>query len=415
MATPIFRQAALDRMASPERLDAPLALVGRPHWIILAAIAVAILAGLGWAVVTRAPVKVGASGILIDRGGLVEIVASEEGQLQALAIAPGDLVVAGQPVATLARAELGREFTEAGDQLADAEARLTRVDTLYATQGRREAGADAERIATIAQTRDALEARLAALSEKASKIKSLVEQGFIRRDQMLETQIAIAETQERLSRLGEDATRIRVAAVERQGESGLALLDEQKRVDERRRAVDQLRSRLSEQQTIRAQRTGRVVEVKVGAGDVVAAGSAVATVAPANGEGRLVAMLYVPAGQGKRIRPGMTAEITPSTIERAEYGFIRGRVAGVAPVPATAAGMRRVLRNDQLVDQLMAGGAPIEVRVALDRDAATPTGFAWSASKGPATGISAGTLIDGKVVIDHLPVVNWLVPGAHGH
>jgi HlyD family secretion protein len=125
----------------------------------------------------------------------------------------------------------------------------------------------------------------------------------------------------------------------------------------------------------------------------------------------MVALLYVPAGQGKRIRPGMAAEISPSTAERAQYGYIRGRVISVAPLPATAAGMRRVLRNDQLVEQLRVGGAPIEVRVALVRDPTTRTGFAWSASKGPAGEVSVGTLAEGRVVVDHIPVIAWLMPG----
>ena len=62
MAESIYRQSALDRMASPERLDAPLKLVGRPSWLLLGAFAVAILFGLGWAALTQAPVKVGARG-----------------------------------------------------------------------------------------------------------------------------------------------------------------------------------------------------------------------------------------------------------------------------------------------------------------------------------------------------------------
>ena len=414
MAGPIFRQSALDRMANPERLDAPLKLIGRPQWLALATITAGLVGALVWAVLTQAPVKVAASGILIDRAGLVEIVAGEEGQLQSLSIAPGDLVVAGQPVAMLARAELGRQLGETRAEYADAARRLARLQGFYATQGQRQSGSDVQRLATIEQTRGALNDRLAKLQEKETKITALVAKGFIRQDNLLETQIATADVRERLARLGEEATQIRVGSVERQGTAGLALLDEQKAVEEKRRAMEQLSSRLAEQEVIRAQAGGRVVEVKVNGGDVVGAGSAIATLAPVDNAGRLVALLYVPAGQGKRIRPGMPAEIGPSTVERAEYGYIRGRVVGVAPLPATAAGMRRVLRNDQLVEQLLTGGAPIEVRVALERDPRNRSGFAWSASKGPASGVTVGTLVEGRVVVDHVPVIGWLIPGARG-
>ena len=104
----------------------------------------------------------------------------------------------------------------------------------------------------------------------------------------------------------------------------------------------------------------------------------------------------------------------PGRHERAQYGYILGRVISVAPLPATTAGMRRVLRNDQLVEQLRVGGAPIEVRVALIRDPATRTGFAWSASKGPASDVSVGTLAEGRVAVDYIPVIAWLIPGLRG-
>jgi HlyD family secretion protein len=163
---------------------------------------------------------------------------------------------------------------------------------------------------------------------------------------------------------------------------------------------------------IRSPQAGRITEVKVVAGDVVAAGAALATIAPTEGKDTLLALLYVPATEGKRIEVGMPAEITPTTVERAVYGHIPGSVVSVAPLPATPEGMRRVLRNDQLVQQLIASGAPIEVRVALDRNIANASGFDWSASKGPDAQISAGSIVEGQVVVDRTPVIGWLIPAA---
>jgi HlyD family secretion protein len=73
--------------------------------------------------------------------------------------------------------------------------------------------------------------------------------------------------------------------------------------------------------------------------------------------------------------------------------------------------MRRVLQNDQLVQQLSIGGAPIEVRLALTVDADTATGFKWSASQGPVGGVNAGTLLDGRVVVAERPLIDLVIPG----
>ncbi len=401
-------------MASPERLDAPVRLVGRPQWLILATVAAAFVGAGIWAFVVQAPIKVSANGILIDRAGLVEIVASQSGQLLTLAIAPGDVVEAGQVVATLLRSELERELRDAEGQLAAAEERLARLKDFYAQQEERESVAERERLTTIEETHSALSARLASLEEKEERVAALVEKGFAPRDTLIQTQIDVADTRERMSRLSEDATNIRVGAAQRQGRASLAMLDEQRRVDEARRTAERLRSNLAEERNVRARGAGRVVELRVAIGDFVAPGSAIATLTPVHQGDTVQAILYVLAADGKRIRPGMPAEIMPSTVKRERYGHIVGQVAAVAPLPATAAGMRRVLRNDELVSQLLAGGAPIEVRVDLERDPATRTGFAWSASVGPPGGTSVGTLVDGRVVVGHRRVVGWLLPGAAG-
>ena len=408
MAETIFRQAALDRLASPERLDAPLTLVGAPRWMLLGAIAAAIVGALGWAIVTQAPVRVAGGGILIDRAGLVEVVASETGQLQSLAVAPGDRVVAGQALATLARGDLRREQREATDALAGARERLIRLRGFYGEQAGSAGADDRERAATIAETQRALRERLAFLNQRVDSNRQLVARGVVLRDALAQTQEQVAEVRERLGRLAEEATAIRTGATRRSGEAGLALLDAQAAVDEKQRAVAMVSARLGEQQTIRATRAGRVVEIKVASGDVVIAGTPLATLMPE--DGTLTGLLYLPAAAGKRVTVGMPAEIAPATVERAEYGDIRGVVSSVAPLPATAAGMRKVLRNDQLVDQLLAGGAPIEVRVTLTRDRGTRTGYAWSGSRGPARALTPGTPVQGRVVVDRRRVISWLVP-----
>lgn len=406
----IFRQSALDRMASPDRLDAPLTLVGRPSWLLLSAFAVATVFGLAWAAVTHAPVKVGARGILIDRTGLAEIVASDAGRVERLMVSPGDLVEDGQPIATIARTELIREIEAARAKLTDAEARLARLRGYYGTQSSQAAGADNARLSTLAESRRALTERARYLEARAAKMQALLKRGFIQQDSLATVQAELADVRERIATLGESAIRVRVDASKRSGDAGLALLDEQRTIDEQQRLIARLGAQLSDQQMVRAPRRGIVTEVKVSAGDVIAPGTALATISPQGVS--LVALLYVPAAEGKRIAKGMAAEIVPTTVERSVYGYITGRVAAVAPLPSTAEGMRRVLRNDQLVQQLVADGAPIEVRIALDRSTTTPSGFAWSASSGPKARPSAGSIVQGQVVVDRTRLIRWLVPGS---
>ena len=155
-------------------------------------------------------------------------------------------------------------------------------------------------------------------------------------------------------------------------------------------------------------RAGRVLELLVDRGDVVHPGTAILNLEVVSED--LVAVLFVPATAGKRVQPGMAVRVSPSTVKREEYGSILGRVTWAAEYPSTARGMVRLLGNEALVDRLMKEGPPIQVNVALERNAATPSGFRWSSSTGPSVKISSGTLATGDVVVREEAPVNLVIP-----
>ncbi len=412
MAREIFRKAALERMASPERTDRPTRLVGASGWMVLGAFLVALVAGLAWAVQTKAPMKVRAQGILIDRAGLVELASAQGGLLEEVRIAPGDMVEAGQVVATLSRSELRRELAGAEAQLEDLQDRYIRLETAHEARAEREAEADARRLATIEATQAALRDRLVLLRDRAEKLAPLAERGVIPELRVIEAQIAVADLEERISGLDVDAQAIGLEAAERQADRSFELLEDRLSIEEQQRKIARIGAQLDEEKVITATRDGQVVEIKVNPGDVLPAGGALATLAPDVLGRDLQALMYVPPADGKRVVIGMIAEIAPTTVEKEVYGHIVAEVVSVSPLPATPEGMRRVLQNDQLVEQLSLGGAPIEVRLSLKLDPDTPTGFAWSASQGPTGGVGAGTLLEGKVVIEERPIIDLVIPGA---
>ena len=412
MAREIFRKAALERMASPERTDHPTMLVGASGWLILSAFLVAIVAGAAWAVQTQAPVKVTAQGILIDRAGLVEISSEQGGTLQEVLVQPGDPVAVGQVVATLSRSELRRELAAATAKLEDLENRFERLRLANEARTDREGRSDQQRLITIAQTRETLKERRILLAERSEKLAPLAARKTVPEIRLIEAQIAVADVDERLAALEEDAQKIMLDAAERASQREIEQLEDRLDIEEQTRIIGRLNAQLSEEKVVTSTYEGQVVEIKVNPGDVLTPGAALATLAPLDLTQNLQALMYVPPADGKRIAPGMVAEIAPTTVEREVFGHILGEVVSVAPLPATPEGMRRVLQNDQLVEQLSLGGAPIEVRLSLTRDPATATGFAWSSSEGPTSGVNAGTLLEGKVIVEERALLDLMLPGA---
>jgi hypothetical protein len=155
--------------------------------------------------------------------------------------------------------------------------------------------------------------------------------------------------------------------------------------------------------------SGRVVELRTSVGTVVNVGSPLVSLEALNqGQKKLEAVLYIMASDGKKVRPDMLAEITPSTVKREEFGFIPSRVTYVGKFPTTQQGMMRTLSSEELVKEF--GQSPvIEVRVEMQEDPTAPSGYQWS-SKGPDTTVEDGTPCSAKIVTEERRPISLVIP-----
>jgi len=157
--------------------------------------------------------------------------------------------------------------------------------------------------------------------------------------------------------------------------------------------------------------SGRVLELRFKKGDIIQAGSVICTIAEERAQtDSLEAIIYVPVDQGKKITPGMEANISPTTVKKEEFGFMLGNVVSVSEFPASAQGMMVTLGNSELVQQLSREGTPIEVRVKLIMDSSTPSGYKWSTSQGPPIIVDDGTFCIGEVKVEEKRPISMVIP-----
>ena len=253
----------------------------------------------------------------------------------------------------------------------------------------------------------------ARLRKRAKSQTALRKQGLITKQQLEAT---LAERQAADLEIGDLRDQVRQLDIRRQsldGDTQRAGLDRQHRVNEAERALEALRARLAENTTIPTKWSGRVLEVRAGTGDLLRLGGPILNLEVSDG-GRagLEAVLYATARDGKRIREEMVVQVAPSTVRREEHGYLRGEVRSVARFPATHEGMMRTLANEQLVASFLARaeGTPIEVRVRLRQDSATPSGYAWSSGTGPPITLDAGTLCVAEVTIEEQRPIELVIP-----
>lgn len=420
MSRSLFRETSLERLSTPEQLDQVMRVTAPMAWVAIIALAAVVVGGLLWSILGTVPIKVKGKGILISPGGVMDVVTGAQGRVTIFKVQPGDRIEVGQVVAHLAQPDIQVELDASRAELTET------IDhhRLISDFNKRDIAfqhdvADKKR-AALRQKTGFLDDRLRWLREREGYQQELQEKGLIDKKRVIDTKIEIntsrddmATTNNLLKQIDLDEATL---AVEHERES----LDLELKIGVLTRKVRGLEEKLDRNSKVVSPYAGHIVEFKVNAGEVIDPGRALFTVMPHLGDGRggpelqeageLVAKLYVPAEDGKKVRPGMESQIAPSTIKREEYGFIMGKVRSVAAVPASEEGMMRVLKNKTLVTELADGAAPIEVTVELQRDPEAPSGFKWSSSRGPNAEVNSGTLCEGTLTVREVRLITLVIP-----
>lgn len=417
----LFRPQALSHWAGDDYDHALRVLQPRARaaGLMLAAVMVGALV---WSAMTDVPVNVAGRGILVTADGVVDVVAGQSGRLADLLVRPGDRVVAGTAVARLEQADLQLELDLARAALVDAEDQERRITAFQESDAAASGAFAGARDAALAQTLTLSAERLRLMSERELVMRDLASRSLINRERELTARIevfnvrgAIAQSEnERRSIVLEEALKQTTRDRER---LALAL-----KAEELRRKVAALEMRLARVSTVMAPQDGIVVEIKAHVGQMTPAGAPLFTILRDSGprdsatpaSGTLIALLYVPPRDGKKLRPGMRVEVTPATVQREEHGFVLGQVRRIAEFPSSTAGMTRTLQNDQLVTTLAGDGAPYEVEVALEVDDTAPSGLRWSSGHGPAFAVNSGTLCEARVTVRRVRLLGLAIPAFQG-
>ncbi|ADV62007.1 hypothetical protein Isop_1422 [Isosphaera pallida ATCC 43644] len=146
-----------------------------------------------------------------------------------------------------------------------------------------------------------------------------------------------------------------------------------------------------------------------------------------------VALVFVPTEDGKRIRPDQEVEISPTTIRRVEYGYIRGRVVNLSNLPATEDAVLSRLKHPALVSKFLQGSMGVAhqvtgtpgvftlVTIELARYETLPfwvkpdgsnwvNRLVWSSRSGNAQVVEPWTLCDASIKVKSQPLLSLVLP-----
>lgn len=408
MQTNLFRKTALDKLTSPERLDQLMTVTPRRAWLALGAIGVILLAALFWSIFGSLPTRVSGPGIFVREGGAFQVVSKGEGSVVALDARVGDEVKKGQIIGRLDLPELGVRVENVRLRLSELEEEDRISDRADDANLKLTQAALTAQKASFAKSAADFEEQVKALSEQAAIQAELQKRGLIPRSTLLATQTSLASARQSASNMGVEMANTETKLSETA--NAMREKDEGRRmkIADTSRELREVEKQFDEAVNVRSPFDGRIIEIQSEVGDVVSKGKSV--LALENVKEALHTLLFIPAAEGKKVKPGMAAQIAPSVAKREEYGYIKGTVVGVSNLPATDAAAETILHNRRLVDQLFATGNPIIVTVELQPDSSTRSGYAWSTSHGPPTDISSGTLADGQIVVLRQRPITLVLP-----
>ncbi|MBJ79813.1 MAG: NHLP bacteriocin system secretion protein [Myxococcales bacterium] len=409
----VFRQSALDKLASPEQLDQLMQITTLRSWLALAGIFLIVFGTIAWSVVGEIPTKVNGRGLLIRQGAVLEIESSEAGQVLEIFADIGDEVKKDTILARIAQPKLESELESARARLAELEKKFEQVEAL--------GGADSKlRAEKLSQQKDSLKDSIRAYKAQArtardrlASQRKLYKQGLITKQSLEATKESLQRIRENIAQTETQLKSLSVSKLEVKSARQREELSLQHQINEAQRSVKTLESDLERNSTIRSPEAGRVLEVRVSRGDLVRPGIPILNLELQSADqSELETILYVRAAEGKMIKPGMEVQISPSTVRKEEYGYMLGDVKEVSKFSASRQGMLRVLVNEELVSEFLGitGAGPIAVQVVLRRNPDTVSGFQWSSGRGPEVEINAGTLCDGLITVRKQRPIALLIP-----
>jgi HlyD family secretion protein len=403
----LFRKTAVERLSSPERLDALMKITTPRAWIALLALLIVLGGAILWGGYGHAPDTIDGTGILLRRGGIFEVDTEAAGVLTEVLVRAGDRVRAGQVVARVAQPDLERSIRQTEALIADL------------TRNRHERGQfigrgkDLElqslegRLRQIQASTSALQEQARYLEHRRDAQAEALKAGLITSDAHEATVQELARVRESIGNLDTERRQIAARQVEQENTAGERIFNIDQEVRAQQRQLELLRHRHAANAEVESPYSGIVLEQRADAGEVMGVGQAVLAVELADEQ--LDSVIFVPF-QAKRLKPGMTVQISPAGIAWEDYGYMLGKVTSVSQSPASPASMNELLRNDTLVRQFSEQGGAYMVMVDVAEDVHTPSGFKWTTRQGPSVRLGSGTLLRARFIVGEERPINLVIP-----
>jgi HlyD family secretion protein len=404
-----FRAVALQRAASPEQLDQLVSITKPFDWIVAGVVCLALVAVLAWGVLGRIPTRALGDGILVSGGGrVVDSVSAAAGRLSSVDVLIGDHVTQGQVIARIEQTDIEQKQRDATAVFREREHEHNDLAAKIAAELASKSQNFAKLEAAFDQVIKATDQRIEYLTGDVKNLEDLLAKGFTTRRNVEDRRRELTDAQQRKEDAQNEILKLRSQKTDLETQRERDLQDSQFRLNDARRQMEAIAGTLSQNTRVMSPIEGRVFEIKVSPGSVLAVGTPVIAI-ETEGE-TLGVVVFLTADRGKDVKAGMQVHVEPSTVKREEFGTVLGTVTTISDFPMTPQGMAALLHNDNLVSRFSHDGAPYAAAIQLERDPSTVSGYRWAVGKGPSFRLTSGTLTRAEITTRSQRPLDLIVP-----
>ena len=405
-----FRKEAIDNLSSFEQFGQLIRIITPKSWVVLAAFWGVLITVIIWGIFGTIPTWIEGKGLLLaEKSGVYNAVAPEgAGKIVKILVKPGEEVRKDQVIAQLENLDLSKQVQETKRHLGVLRGKYLRLNATSE-------GEIAQRQQNLKQQSESLSTALQSQLEYLSFVEVLLKEskealakGLITNHKVENTYRDYQNTQREIGRLQEQLIQNKSQQADFTDKWQQRIRDFELKIQNAKHGLDKLQEKLKLSRAVRAPVAGIIMSLQKTLGDFVKGGDPVVNITSMHEN--LDAIVYIPPEEGKRVKADMEVLVSPSVIKQEEYGSIKGRINSISAFPVSKQSMMAILQNENLVDNLSKNTAPIAIRVLLNKDANTFSGFAWSSSNGPEQKIAPGTLITARITVRNQAPVSLIIP-----
>ncbi len=397
------------RLSSSEDLEELMQIVGIKSKLALITAFALFFIIFVWSVLGSIPIKVTGNGISLTEQGPYIVSSQIQGMVTNVCVHPGESIEAGTLLVRMQNLTLALD-----SQLKEAE--ITRAENsllLFTIQVETE---DAARKNSILQQISAAnlavqsaQGKLPFLEKDLEAKQRLQQQGILAQRDVEEAKNALNQ-----AKLDIKSNTAQIASLQAQ----YSQIYRQDEIDAKKKAIKALQADLSRLQlqdkflNVYSDKSGKILELLVSAGDRVDPGSVITTLELPLGKGQhLQYIACFGAQHGESLDVNLKAEIQVSGVDSKEYGYLIGKIKYITPYPVTTQEIIGEVKNKEIAQFLLDDEKLVYLAtISLELDQTTPSGYKWSTKQGPPWPLDAGTTGQVLAIVDEKPPILYILP-----